>query len=115
MKIKKIVIIVPIIFLLLNTICFAEVMTNNFQPPTFDPVEYEPAFKLTGKIVEIIRTLGTVIAVVGVMVLGIKYMIGSVEQRAEYKKTMIPYLIGCIFIFAIGTVVSIIYSLVSQV
>ena len=51
---------------------------------------------------------------IGIMLIGIKYMLGSVEEKAEYKKTMIPYIIGCIFIFSISTIVSVIYSLVSQ-
>ena len=51
-------------------------------------------------ILSIIRVLGTVIAVGVLMVLGIKYMMGSAEEKAEYKKTMIPYLVGAILLFA---------------
>lgn len=38
------------------------------------------------------------------MVIGIKYMSGSIEEKANYKKTMIPYLIGCICIFGASTI-----------
>ena len=44
------------------------------------------------------------------MILGIKYMIGSVEEKAEYKKTMMPYIIGTTILFAASTIVSIIYN-----
>ena len=53
------------------------------------------------KIVGIIQVIGIVIAVVVIMVVGIKYMMGSVEEKAEYKKTMIPYVVGCIMVFGI--------------
>ena len=50
-------------------------------------------------IVSIITTIGIVVAVVVLLVLGIKYMIGSASEKAEYKKTMIPYLVGAVLIF----------------
>jgi len=115
MKLKKIITIVMIIFLCTNTICFADVDTSTFEPTDLTEGDYKRAFEMAGTIVNAITTIGTVVAIVGIMVLGIKYMLGSVEQKAEYKKTMIPYLIGCIFIFTITRIVSIIYSLTSQI
>ena len=44
------------------------------------------------KIVGILQTVGVVLSVIVLVVLGIKYMMGSAEEKAEYKKTMIPYL-----------------------
>lgn len=34
------------------------------------------------------------------MILGIKYMMGSAEERANYKRSMIPFVIGAILLFA---------------
>ena len=62
------------------------------------------------KIMGIINTVGVVVAVVVLMVLGIKYMMGSAEEKAEYKKTMIPYLIGAVLIFAATTIANAIYN-----
>ena len=70
---------------------------------------------LGGKLMGVIQTAGVVIAVIILMILGIKYMMGSIEEKAEYKKTMIPYLVGCIFIFCIPKIVSIIYGIVAEV
>ena len=33
------------------------------------------------------------------IVLGIKYMMGSTAEKAEYKKTLMPYFIGALLIF----------------
>lgn len=118
MKIKKIVAIIAIIFIALilffNTTCMAEVPTDVYKPQELKPADYEEAFAIGGTIVSALKIIGTVIAIVGVMIMGIKYMIGSVEQKAEYKKTMIPYIIGCILIFAITRIVSIVYDLAIQ-
>ena len=41
----------------------------------------------------------TAVTIVVGVVLGIKYMIGSTEQKAEYKKMLLPYVIGCASIY----------------
>lgn len=65
---------------------------------------------LGGKLMGVIQTAGVVIAVIILMVLGIKYMMGSAEEKAEYKKTMIPYLVGAILIFAASTIANVVYQ-----
>lgn len=57
-----------------------------------------------GTILGIIQMVGTIISVIMLIVIGIKYMIGSVEERAEYKETLKPYLIGAFILFT-GTIV----------
>ena len=65
-------------------------------------------------IVTIMQTVGIVVAVVVLLVIGIKYMIGSAEEKAEYKKTMIPYIIGAILLFASTTIVGVVYNLANS-
>ena len=90
------------------------VFTDKFKPDDLTGDDYDVAFSMASTIVGALTTVGIVVAVVGIIILGLKYMMGSVEQKADYKKTMIPFLVGCILIFCISTIVSIIYNLVSQ-
>ncbi len=62
-------------------------------------------------ILGIIRTIGTVITVAVLMILGIKYMMGSTDEKAEYKKSMIPYFVGVILLFAAVNLTSLIYDM----
>lgn len=62
-------------------------------------------------VVAIVQTVGIVVAVVVLLVLGIKYMMGSAEEKAEYKKTMIPYIVGAVLIFAATTIVNVVYNM----
>ena len=62
-------------------------------------------------VIKIISTVGTIISVVFLIILGIKYMTGSVEERANYKKTLLPYVIGASILFAASTLTSIIYNI----
>ena len=66
--------------------------------------------ELGGNIMGVLQAVGVVIAVVILIVLGIKYMMGSASEKAEYKKTMIPYLVGAILIFAASTVANVVYE-----
>ena len=47
-----------------------------------------------------------------VAILGVKYMMGSAEERAEYKKSMLPYLIGAILLFGASAIANMVVSLV---
>ena len=66
-------------------------------------------------IVTIIQVIGIVLAVIVLLIIGIKYMMGSASEKAEYKKTMIPYIVGAVLIFAGTSLVRVIYSLSSSV
>ena len=65
-------------------------------------------------ILGIIQAIGVVVSVIMLMVIGIKYMLGSVEERAEYKETLKPYLIGAFMLFSCTTVPQIIYQIVKN-
>lgn len=47
----------------------------------------------------IFSIIGAAVAVIAGIVIGVKYMIGSVEERAEYKKMLVPYIVSCVVIF----------------
>ncbi len=67
------------------------------------------------QIIGIITTVGVVVAVIVLLVLGIKYMMGSASEKAEYKKTMIPYLVGAILIFGASAITKVVVSLGSGI
>ena len=61
----------------------------------------------TEKILGLIQIIGSIASVLALIVIGIKYMLGSVEEKAKYKETMIPYIIGCILLFGATNIASI--------
>ena len=66
------------------------------------------------QIIGIITTVGVVVAVVILLVLGIKYMMGSASEKAEYKKTIIPYIIGIALLLSSSTIVKIIAKMTAE-
>jgi len=62
----------------------------------------------------LVRTIGESVAVVMMLIIGIKYILGSVEEKAEYKQTMWPYILGAVLIFAGAALTDIIYKAFMQ-
>lgn len=62
------------------------------------------------KILGIVQIVGTIASIVTLIILGIKYMTGSVEEKAEYKKTLMPYLIGAVFVLGATNITKWIYD-----
>ena len=87
-----------------------------------NPDDYKPSDPTTDDAVEVvakigivlgfIRNISAIVSVIVLMIIGFKYMIGSVEQKANYKASMMPYIIGCIMAVAGTTLVSFIYNMI---
>jgi len=61
-----------------------------------------------------LRTIGIVLSVVALIAIGIKYMLGSVEEKATYKQTLLPYLIGAILLFTGSLIPQLIYDIMQN-
>lgn len=95
---------------------------SDITNPITNPDAYKPG-EVSGtktanigkSILAIVQAFGVIVAVAGCIFIGIKYMLGSVEEKAEYKKTMVPYIIGLVLLFGTTTVVNLIYSIVTGI
>lgn len=65
-------------------------------------------------IVWVIRTVGIAISTLILTIIGIKYITGSVEEKAEYKQTMWPYILGAFFLFAGSSITGVLYNLFNK-
>lgn len=116
-KTKKIIMsAIMFIFVLtfFGTISFAgdKINTNEYKTD----VKYSDASDIFDKGAIVIATLRNIAAIISVFVItiiGIKYMIGSIEERAEYKKTMGPVVIACILITCLSEILTLIANAVS--
>ena len=124
-KKKKYLIILVLIILSLFIIVAIPGYSMASGDPISDPGLYDPydsqvdigennIVDKANVIIGVIKTIGIIMSVLILVVLGIKYMFGSLEEKAEYKKTMIPYFIGAIMIFAIPQLVQIIYNITTS-
>lgn len=106
------IVLITSLFLMTN-ICEASWAIEN--PEQFKPsgVTLSPEAKETaGKLLGALQVIGTIVSIIVLIVMGMKYMVGSASEKAEYKKTMIPYLIGALLIFTGTLLPHLIYDVV---
>lgn len=107
-KVTKIISIVMIVAMLVAMV--APVFAVNPADIHADESNTGTITKLGSQIIGIVTTIGSVVAVLILVVLGVKYMMGSAEEKAEYKKTLMPYVIGAVLVFAASTIAGVIFS-----
>ena len=79
------------------------------QEPGITPDNISSNVKING-VLNTLSIIGAVIATVVLVFIGARYILGSVEQKAEYKNTAIAYILGA-FLLAIGPqIVKILYN-----
>lgn len=119
-NIKKMIIIFITMF-----ICIFMISNYSFSS-VLDPGGYEPADttkagestklqNIANDIINPLKFIGTIVSVVALMIIGVKYMLGSVEEKAEYKKTMRPYVIGAFMLFGITNLLGILVSVIGGI
>lgn len=77
------------------------------KPDDIDDATANKIETAASKVLTAITNVGIVASIIIIAVLGIKYMLGSLEEKAEFKKDMIPYLIGATLLFGITVFVKI--------
>ena len=55
-------------------------------------------------IFRILLTIGIIIMMIVGTIIGIKFMISSVDEKADIKKALVPYIVGCAVIFGAFTI-----------
>lgn len=111
-KINKIFLIIIIVFVVINIINVtnvkAMIKTNDYKPDEL--TEDNDTLTFAGKIIGGFQAVGNIVSILALVLVGIKYMLGSIEEKAEFKQTMIYYIIGAILVFAISNISYIIYN-----
>lgn len=65
---------------------------------------------IAGRIIGLLRNISVVAGVLLLTVIGLKFMIGSAEEKAEYKKSLVPLVVGICVVMAATTITSLVFS-----
>lgn len=115
---KKLVKFLPIIIMVVCILSIFSPIISNVNAVT-DPSSLTgadtKAFDTYGqKIIGMVQAIGSIVSVLVLVILGIKYMMGSAEEKADYKKTLIPYLVGAVLVFAASNIAGLFYNFVNN-
>jgi len=114
MKILSVILIVMMTIASVSTVVLADIPSAIDKVGQGSDADTDKITDMGATIVTVLQVIGVVVAVVVLLVLGIKYMVGSAEEKAEYKKTMMPYIVGAVLIFAASTIVNIVYQMANS-
>ena len=70
---------------------------------------------ISNDVYNMILAIGMVIAVVIGLILGIQYMITSVEEKAKIKQTLTIYVIGCVVLFGAFMIWKIVMTILGNI
>lgn len=108
---------VKILIMLLVAICIISVASVSFAtltPNSLDgnaDVDTGVIKNVGNQIFTIIRNIAAVASVVLLAFLGVKFMMGSTEEKAAYKKSFMPLIIGLFIVLAATTLGSWIWNI----
>ncbi len=111
MRTRKKILIVATIALLIILISVSSRAFIIYPTSVSKPSEDSGFYGMGGTIVSFIRGIGTIVSVAALAIMGIKYMVGSVEEKAEYKKEMVPYLVGAAMLFGLSNLITPLYNI----
>ena len=112
---KKVNILIILITLIIS---ISNVVLGVTDPSTLTGTPVSGSEKIEGlgkQIITIVTTVGSVASVIVLVVLGLKYMMGSAEEKADYKKTLLPYVIGAVLVFAASTIAGVIFGFANNI
>ena len=107
------IIFITMVFISISMSCLA--LTPSEITGNTDVTGSTEIANLGQSIVGILQTVGIVLSVIVLIIIDIKYMMGSAEEKAEYKKTMIPYIVGAALIFTASVFANVIYQFFSGI
>lgn len=111
---KKTVKILTVVLLMILLVTFATNVFADEINPSELKATYGDSTELTtraGKVMGMIRNISIIASVIIIMVLGVKFMLGSVEEKAEYKKSFMPLIIGIVLVVSATSIATFIFNM----
>ena len=109
------------LLILILTLAIGLIIPLAVNATQIDPDDYESSgptsqdvkdmYKFGGSIAGVVQIAGTMVSVGALAIIGIRYMIASSDEKAEYKERMFPYVIGATLLFGASNIVNILYKM----
>lgn len=113
--ILKTIIILMLLIVLMPSVCYGDKIIDDFDSYKTTPKKTSSVSKIANNVTGVIATIGSVVSIVILVVVGIRYMLGSVDERSEYKKTIIAYIVGAGMVFAMSFLPMLIYNVAQEI
>lgn len=89
----------------------SQINPNTYKPDELQESDVAEFEKFGGAVGSVIQIVGTMVSVGTMMIIGIRYVVASADEKAEYRERMLPYFIGAVLLFGASNVVNIIFEI----
>ena len=110
--IKKLFIIFIGILMIHNSTLYAITIDTNVNIGETDAINSSDS--MISEFVGVFQVIGAVISILALVIIGIRYMLSSLEEKAKMKGILVYYIIGAILVFATSSVLSIAYNVMTN-
>ncbi len=123
-KIITFILIMLCILVLNNNIIYASSLSNAVEgaqgfidagvEDESPAISDETLQNMSNSLYNAILVVATIIAIIVGLFIGLKFITGSISEKVEVKKMLIPYIAGCIVIFGAFGIWKIVVNILSQ-
>lgn len=115
---KRIIMTIFIIFLLMlifqsNIILAVKTIDTDVEIGKTNAIHSSES--MITKLVGSLQVVGTVVSVIALLIIGLRYMFSSLEEKAEMKGVIGYYILGAVLVFATSTVLGLVYNVISNI
>lgn len=113
LKVLSIILISISLFMVFGQpVSFAKKDVNTIISQTNNGNEMDNGLStVAGTVINWLWGISIIVAIVVVMVIGLKFIIGSTQEKAEYKKSLIPLVVGVVLVVFATTLVKFLFSI----
>lgn len=97
--------------LILPTLSYAVDLDPNTYTPSDEGIDDDTVAKYAGPIYNILFGIAIIVSVITLMIIGLKFIVGSAQEKAEYKQHLVPVVIGICVIAFLFTILGALSSL----
>lgn len=113
-KINIIILVIIMAIILIPTKSFGTISKDDFSGVSVTNLS-GPLGDLASTVYNLVLMAGATISAIYIIILGIKYMLSSTEDRADIKKRLIPFVIGVALFFGSNLFINLLIAIAAQV
>ncbi|MBO5348861.1 MAG: hypothetical protein J6A89_03465 [Clostridia bacterium] len=92
-----------------------EIDVSSFNPANYGSLDSESIIKYTNHISSTLTVLAVVMGVIALMIIGLKFIMGSPNKKADYKKHLMPIVVGIAIVVTVTTIVTILIGIGNEI
>lgn len=111
-KIAIFILIILSIILIPLTVKAAQINPDAYYSSGPSASDVKDMYKYGGRVIGMIQIIGTIVSAGTLIIIGIRYVIASADEKAEYKERMVPYVVGAVLLFGGSNIVNVGYKFI---